>query len=388
MKKRRFLLAILWLASLAAISFFGSAASYGFFWAVTLIGPLSLLYMTAVIFRFKVYQKLESRDSVSGQPVPYFFILQNEDRFAFSSISVKMFSSFSCAEDMPEGMEYELLPGDKFIWHTNLINKYRGEYEVGVKEIVVRDFFGIFSLRYKNPGTIKAIVSPRYVRLAELKSISDLANHLVRESFHAKNDPAPDAREYVPGDDVRLIHWKASAGRQQLMVRNRTGEEKRGFSIFLDTCRYSVKDLEYLPLENKMLEVLLAAGGYFAERDTAFTLFCIQHHLTQMQVRNVRDFDAFYHFCAGISFTDGEKMQEASSLLFNRPDFLNSSVLLFIQHTLSDALLSLTERLIHNGAAVVIYLITDTEPDPEHLPVNTRRRIITIPVEAELEGLL
>lgn len=388
MKKRRLFLAGLWLISLIAISVSGSAASYGFFWTVTLVGPVSLLYLAAVIYRFKIYQELESRDSVSGRPVPYFFVLQNEDRFAFTSVSVRMFSSFSYVEDMPDGTEYELLPGDKFTWHTNLINKYRGEYEVGVKEIVVKDFFGLFSLRYKNPGTIKALVAPRYVRLAKLKTISDLADYLVRESLLAKNEPALDVRDYVSGDDIRLIHWKSSAKQQRLMVRNRTGEEKRGLSVFMDTCRYSQKDQEYLPLENKMLEVLLAVGGYFAEKDTGFGFYCMQQQLTQMQVNGLRDFDAFYHFCAGISFTEGEKTQDAAERLSGMHGFFNSSVLIFVLHTLSDPMLALTERLISNGSAVVIYLITDADPDPEKMPENARRRIVAIPVLAELEGFL
>lgn len=388
MKIRRFILAGLWGASLAAISLRGNAASYGFFWAVTLIGPVSLLYLIVVILRFKLYQELECRDSVSGRPIPYFFVLQNEDRFAFTSISVKMFSSFSYVEEMPEGTEYELLPGDKFTWHTNLICKYRGEYEVGVKEIVAKDFFGLFLLRYKNPGTIKALVMPRYVRLGELKTISDLANHLIQESFRTKTDPAPDLRDYAAGDDIRLIHWRSSAKEQKLMVRNRTGEEKNGLSIFMDTRRYSEKDREYLPLENKMLETLLAIGGYFAEQDTGFSAYCMQRELTEFRVSGIRDFEPFYQFCSNMTFAEEETIHTAAVQLESRKDFRDSSIHIFILHRLEEEVLALTQRLISGGASTVIYLITDTEPDTENVAENMRRRIVTIPVEAELEGLL
>lgn len=388
MKIRRFILAGLWILSLLAISLIGNAASYGFFWAITLIGPLSLLYLVAVIMRFKLYQELESRDAVSGRPIPYFFVLQNEDYFAFTSVSVRMFSSFSYVEDMPEGTEYELLPQDKFTWHTNLVCRYRGEYEVGVKEIIVTDFFGLFHLRYKNPGTIKALVMPRYVRLGALNSIADLADYLILESSRKKDEPAPDIRNYVSGDDVRLIHWRASAKQQSLIVRNRTGEEKRGLSIFLDTRRFSAKDTDYLPLENKMLEVLLAVGGYFAEKDTGFCLYCKQQELMEYQVGGICDFDPFYHFCAKLGFMEEENTHATLAKLQNRRSLCDSSVLILILHVLDTETLAMTEQFIHGGGCVVIYLITDAKPDQRDMPENVRRRIVPIPIEAGLEGLL
>ncbi|MBD5457037.1 MAG: DUF58 domain-containing protein, partial [Lachnospiraceae bacterium] len=223
MKLRRWVFFGLWILSLAAISSFGGAVSYGLFFAVTLVPLVSFLYLLCVYFRFKIYQKIESRNMVCGQPVPYLFVLQNDDYFAFSSVSVRMFSSFSYVEDMPEDMEYELLPGDKFTHETKLVCKYRGEYEVGVKELVITDFFHLFRLRYPVPGAIRALVLPKLVRLRELNSIADLSVYLQREAFIRKTEPDVVVRDYAEGDSLRQIHWKATARERKLKVRNRTG---------------------------------------------------------------------------------------------------------------------------------------------------------------------
>ena len=174
-------------------------------------------------------------------------------------------------------MEYELLPGDKFTHETKLVCKYRGEYEVGVKELVITDFFRLFRLRYPVPGAIRALVLPKLVRLRELNSIADLSVYLQREAFIRKTEPDVVVRDYAEGDSLRQIHWKATARERKLKVRNRTGEEKQGIVLFCDTKRYAKDAKKYLPVENKLLEVLLALGYFFAEKNMPYTVYFDQN---------------------------------------------------------------------------------------------------------------
>ena len=158
LKIRRWIFFVLWMLSLAAITFFGGTVSYGLFWGMTLLPVVSVTYIAFVYFRFKVYQEIGNRSMVCGQPETWFFVLQNEDRFAFTSVSVRLFSDFSYVEELPGDVEYELLPGDRFTFETKLVCRYRGEYEVGIRDVTVTDFLGIFRVRYDNPGIIKALV--------------------------------------------------------------------------------------------------------------------------------------------------------------------------------------------------------------------------------------
>ena len=76
--------------------------------------------------------------------MPYYFVLPNETFYSFAGLSIRLFSGFSYVLDMPEDEEYELLPGDNYTYRTKLVCKYRGEYEVGVKEIILTDFLKLF----------------------------------------------------------------------------------------------------------------------------------------------------------------------------------------------------------------------------------------------------
>ncbi len=385
---RRWALLGLWLLSLSVISFYGGAVSYGFFFGVTLVPVVSAVYLLAVYFRFKIYQKLESRNVVCGQPVPYFFVLQNDDYFAFTSVGVRLFSSFSYVEKLPDGTSYELLPGDKYTFETKLVCKYRGEYEVGVKEIVITDFLRLFQVSYRVPETIKALVLPRVVRVDELQCIADIADLLQRETYRAQTQADVVVRDYVAGDALKQIHWKATARAQALKVRNCTGEEKTGIAILCDTKRYSGDNREYLPLENKMLEVLLALTVYFAQRNMACDICYGQRGMVCCHVQDLQDFDAFYRQAARIDFAKAEAVEETGRQALAEGRWQDCRILFFVLHMWSDVVWQMAEQIAAGGGIAVLCLVTDGNMD-EYLKFGSeRKRIVVVPVEAELEGKL
>ena len=385
---RRWGLLGLWLLSLVAISFYGGAVSYGFFFGLTLVPVVSAVYLLAVYLRFKIYQKLESRNVVCGQPVPYFFVLQNDDYFAFTSVGVRLFSSFSYVEKLPDGTSYELLPGDKYTFETKLVCKYRGEYEVGVKEIVITDFLRLFQISYRVPETIKALVLPRVVRVDELQCIADIQTLLQRETYRAQTQADVVVRDYVPGDALKQIHWKATARAQALKVRNRTGEEQAGIAILCDTKRYSGDNREYLPLENKMLEVLLTLTVYFAQRNMACEICYGQRGMVRSHVQDLQDFDAFYRQAARIDFAKEESVEETGRQALISGVGRDCRILFFVLHMWSDVVWKMAEQIAAGGGIAVLCLVTDGNMD-EYLKFGSeRKRIVVVPVEAELEGKL
>ncbi len=385
---RRFCLLVLWILSLIAISFYGGAVSYGFFFGVTLLPVISLVYLVLVYWRFKIYQKLESRNMVCGQPMPYFFVLQNDDYCPFVSVSVRLFSDFSYVEKLPENVEYELLPGDKYTYETKLVCKYRGEYEVGVKEIVVTDFLRLFRMTYPIPDTIRVLVMPKITRVAALNSIENLSVLLQRDSSRADTEPDAVVRDYMAGDAWKQIHWKATAREQKLKIRNRMGEEKQGIALFLDTQRCSQHQKEYLPVENKQLEIVLALGLFLAERNMAFTAYYGQNGVKKNRVNDTAGFDDFYESISKVVFGEEEIFLQYLTEAVKQVDFLQNKVLFFVLHELTEEIMQITEQLVAMGIWIVLYVVSEENMDDYLRQSNDRRRNIIIPVEAELEGRL
>lgn len=389
MNRRKLIWLVMWILSIVGISCYGGAVSYGFFFALTLVPVLSFIYLLCVFFRFKIYQEIESRDVVCGQAMPYFFILRNEDYFGFASVNVRMFPNFSYVEDVADDIEYELLPGDEFTYHTRITCKYRGEYEVGVKDVIVTDFFRLFKLRYRVAGVLKAIVRPKLVEVEEIAALQEIATFLPREAMISQEEPDVVVRDYVQGDSLKRIHWKAAARTGQLKVRKDIGEEKQGITIFFDTERHYRQMENYLPLESKLLETLLALGIFFAKRNMSVSVYYSQREIRRTIVNHVREFEEFYGRVSEIAFSDDEKsapvlLQE----LYDSGSIGNSKAVIGVVHEMNDELLQLSEQISAEGKMVVLYVVSDEELEYYVRESTSRKKIVVIPIEAELEGVL
>ena len=400
MKIRRISLFIVWLCSLIAISVYGGAISYGIFFCVSALPVISLVYLVCVYSRFRIYQEIESRNIVCRQPMPYYFVLQNNEKYAFAGISAVMFSSLSYVEEMPEDVEYELLPGDRYTFRTRLVCKYRGEYEVGVKEVMITDFFRIFRLHYRLPSTIKALVYPRIIQKEELRTIQDISLYLCRESQRTQTEADVTVRDYLPGDALKYVHWKASAKEQKLKVRNRVGEEQQGILLFYDTKRYYDKPKDYLPLENQILELTLSLGYFFASRNVAFTVMhgsgvsqsnpksSLQSSVSHRSVAGISDFEAFYQEIAKVGFDERIESREMFIRLAEQGVMSCGSTAIVVLHEIDQMMVNAAGELAAVGMLLVLYVVTDENIEQYVRQGSSRLRIIAVSTNTALEECL
>ncbi len=123
MLRNRLIAIGLFILSLVAISFYGGPVSYGFFFLMLLIPLISLIYTIVVYFRFRMYQKIITKNVVVGTPTDFYFTLQNEDFYSFSGVKVEFFRDFSYISELTENSEYELAPHSGIKKETVLVCK-------------------------------------------------------------------------------------------------------------------------------------------------------------------------------------------------------------------------------------------------------------------------
>lgn len=120
-----------------------------------------------------------------------------------------------------------------------LVGTQRGRYLIGPTEIGLRDPFGVAVRRCRLGAPSELVVFPEVWRLP----------HVVR--WGGQTAPAGEGRtrplsrgedfagvrEYVYGDDLRRIHWRSTARRGELMVRQDEGPVRGEAVVVLDTRR-------------------------------------------------------------------------------------------------------------------------------------------------------
>lgn len=305
MWRNRIIFIILWVLSVVGISWYGGPISYGFFLLLTSVPVVSLIYLLFVFFTYRIYQEIGTKNPIANHKIPYFITIQNEMPVLFASIRVKFYSSFSDIEGITDDYEYELSPKSGIKLETDLICKYRGEYEVGIKRIIITDFFKLFRFSFRNPEPLRVLVKPNMVSLEKLNAgVPD--EEYLRET--KKNSTRLDyiSRDYMPGDSMKKVNWKATASSGKIMVRREEGEDKRGILIIPDTCRYSNDEHHYIPLENRVLELILALSLYYVKQGIPITLLALQKNgeLLYNTVDSESGFDKFYSLVSDIYFDD------------------------------------------------------------------------------------
>ena len=310
MRRNRIIWFCLWVLSVIGISFKGGPVTYGFFAVLTLIPLFSVLYLLAVYMLFHIYQELDQRFVSVNETVNYRFKLVNESPLQFVGIRVRFFTTFSSITDLDDETEYELKPDTKIEKETRLVCKYRGEYDIGIKEIEIQDHFRLFRIKYRNKECIHAIVKPQLIKTDTLGEIE--LSDAVRESQQSRSELDILSREYIPGDDRRFINWTQSARTGNLMTRLLTGSNHQEIAIITDTFRCSNEQSEFIPVENKILETALAVSYYFSRNNICAAEYHLQQELVRLTAESTWKFEEFYNSISEIRFSSLNTHQRLS----------------------------------------------------------------------------
>jgi len=128
----------------------------------------------------------------------------------------------------------------------------RGEYEFGALNIFVSGNIGFTSRRFRFDQNKVVAVYPSYLQLRkyELMAISNRLSELgikkIRKIGHALE--FEQIKEYVQGDDIRTINWKATARKNTLMINHYQEEKSQNVYSIIDKGRVMRMPFEGLSL--------------------------------------------------------------------------------------------------------------------------------------------
>jgi uncharacterized protein (DUF58 family) len=127
---------------------------------------------------------------------------------------------------------------------------HRGIYAVGPLVVDYEDPFGLVRTTLRVGSPDRLVVAPPLVRLpttgGALTRAEGESTVIQRRASGSFDDLI--TREYRPGDALRRVHWKASARRGNLMVRQEEPRSHPEVRLLLDTRRSAYDDVEFGPM--------------------------------------------------------------------------------------------------------------------------------------------
>ncbi len=236
----------------------------------------------------------------------------------------------------------------------------RGAWKYGPAKLICGDIFGFRSQQVELQGTDLLLVYPKLYSLPELGLD---ARHPFGD-YESRNRMIDDplrlsgVRDYLPGDNFRHIHWKATARRQELQTKLFDPSASRPLAIFLNIRTFTHR---YEGIDPELREFAISAGASLARwaqlRGDPFGVFANSMMQAGRRVRVapsahpsqlMRVLEALA-FCVGIPHTTIERVlqQELAGLA-------NGTSLVLISATLPEGLRRALADLPRRGFTVTL----------------------------------
>lgn len=141
----------------------------------------------------------------------------------------------------------------------------------------------------------------RYKTIKTNKTTSRILDGTYNSVYKGRSMNFDELREYVPGDDIKDMDWKASARGRRLLVRQYVAEKKHNIMLVMDT---NSKMLAYANDTQEKAEVALLCGGtlaYLVNRngDYVSSTFATENSVSHIPFRtglmNIENILSSYH---------------------------------------------------------------------------------------------
>ena len=236
----------------------------------------------------------------------------------------------------------------------------RGAWKYGPAKLICGDIFGFRSQQEELADTTLLLVYPRLYELPELGLDARHPFGDYQTRYRLIDDPLRlrGVREYLPGDNFRHIHWKATARRQELQTKLFEPSASRPLAIFINIRTFTHR---FEGIDPELREFVISAGASIARwahlRGEAFGVYAnsmmqagqrvhIAPSAHPQQLMRVLEALAY---CVGVPHTTIERVlqQETDQLRFG------ASIVL-ISATLSDSLRRVLADLQRRGFSVTL----------------------------------
>lgn len=173
-----------------------------------------------------------------GRPLEERFRVQNTSFIPKLWLEVRDFSNVPAHQ--ASYVVNTMTPNAEESWRVSTVCQQRGRYQLGPMLLRTSDPFGLFPLEKPIEATTNVVIYPLTVDIYNFSLPIGIlpGGEALRRRTHYVTTNAAGVRDYAPGDSFSRIHWRSSARRDRLIVKEFELDPLADIWIVPDMSRY------------------------------------------------------------------------------------------------------------------------------------------------------
>lgn len=335
----------------------GGKLPYFVFYAVLLSTAIPFLWTVLTIKSLELFQSTDKEHVYAGDTVEINTTLKNRTLLPVPFAEVRNGMIKELTGNSPRNNIISIMPLDSKSVIERINCRYRGYYNLGPVNVNIFDVLGIFSCEKKVKCTGMLTVYPRVAKLNDfkIKPVQAFGTLTTKQKANEDYSSISDIRKYYPGDSYKKIHWKLSARKGMLHVKNYEMGGSAECYVFLDMFSGGYNNIYREDMEEKAVECGAAVVYYMLSKNinTGLHINCNKTVYTWG-----RDLHEFRKFMDGFTRVKSDGMMHMVELLESRHRLLpRGSSIIIITPMLGDNLVDKMAQLRKTGYDVVIIYI-------------------------------
>lgn len=304
MKRNLILYILLLFAAFIFPYFYGGKIPYIILYIALGLPVITFTHALVILLRFKYVQYTDKVFIVKGDIVKFNVQINNEDFFLYPYVKAVFVGEGSIFNQQVQSQSFSLTPYSQKTYTFDLECRYRGDYEIGLKYIEIMDLLGIFKLRYNVKEMKHVVVYPKIINL----NYFNLRTNFIAESSNLLDSNQEDLttvsniRPYTLGDTFKKIHWKLTAKKGSLMVKEFQNTSDTSTVIILDLNRFNFDLESNTIMEDKIIECCVSVTNYCLQKWIPTKLIYFKNKITEIHASNPLDFQEIYQSLSVIRF--------------------------------------------------------------------------------------
>jgi len=355
MKKNRVLYAIIIVAALLLVYFEEGRMSYTFLYAVLMMPVLSLIMCRLSLHYLSITQTTDKGLIIKGEETNFRILATNRSYFITPVLSFIFIKAHYAIKTNADNIMITMPARSKQGISFGVTSAYRGIYYIGLETVQAKDYLGLITLNRQWKDKVQLVVYPRVIELANVPVSMNLmtksySRHEIREEDYSA---ISDTRPYLPSDSMKRIHWKLSAKKSSLIVKNYENTALNSMIVAWDRLQVRGDEQYSVIAEDKIVEIVVALSHYCLKKMIPIDLYYGEEE--PIIAANLSEFDKIFSCVAHSEFLQTEMLDVMlGSILNNQSGQVNISV---ITSHLTDILLDELVGAYYFGHHVVLVYV-------------------------------